>query len=972
MRRQAYGIGVRTSSRLLLCVTLLVTLLCTPGPTRAINCRICHPDLCPPVPRDQCHAGVVTDICGCCQECARALNETCGGKYGIFGKCGPGLKCFISPAVGQAISGQDDGICRAFGPDNCTSEDCEAIGDVTLQCPFDSDLIVNTTGATTRSLCVCNYSYCTVPVCAAGFESVLLSPADLRPGSCCDEFVCKRTAPCRSVICPPAEDKTCPQDSYELPNQLTDDGCCYIKKRCKCKGMESCPSVQCPEGSQLQIISKATDMPGSCCDRFHCVNDTGHTCRYEGQTFHDGESWQLEKCTMCECRDGLTFCKTKTCNAPLCGWMVIPEGECCPVCKGCVSDSGSLYNNSDVWKESPCVTCQCDAGRVLCQAEMCAVRCSKPRQVPGQCCPVCDDIPEEDTPRLCPDSRNCSLTCPNGLEKTDEDCFLCKCKKEKCKLACKYGFTTNANGTKNCECAEPQDHCPSLDTCEKQCTYGYKKSRNGCRKCRCNKCPPFNCTKWCLYGYNINDQGCQLCKCKEALMIPSTPSTDYTDPSLFGGDKSCMSLSGHLHEDGESWHDGCRMCYCHNGNEMCSLIACPVPRCDNPVFRVGDCCPSCPGVLGIPSENGSKQSCQSTNGQHLVEGETWRMDDCTQCICHDGSILCESATCPAILCYHPVKSEDQCCAHCTASDHLPTVPRLSARPCKSDSGVVYKQGEVWKTSPCQSCTCRNGQVHCYSQMCPPLNCNKTVLRKGQCCPSCLEVSLPGICTKDDITYSTGERWQSDNCTECVCENGKILCVPIPCPRLTCTVMIRKPTQCCPSCLDASITTSILEQHFPRTTTNHHNRKYTTQGPTEDFKAKDNYMIGIVLLGVLLSIALIAVLVLVLVILRRRHTGMFKMTDSPVVTKIRPKSTNLELQGVNPFLLDSPSKQINCERKQKLEKHLASLGPAVIANEKSKLDLSPNHQYQLINTNPGFEPKKDPHGNCVSNKTFDQA
>lgn len=81
----------------------------------------------------------------------------------------------------------------AFGPDNCTSEDCEAIGDVTLQCPFDSDLIVNSTGATTRSLCVCNHSYCTVPVCAAGFESVLLNPADLRPGSCCDEFVCKRT-----------------------------------------------------------------------------------------------------------------------------------------------------------------------------------------------------------------------------------------------------------------------------------------------------------------------------------------------------------------------------------------------------------------------------------------------------------------------------------------------------------------------------------------------------------------------------------------------------------------------------------------------------------------------------------------------------------------------------------------------------------------------------------------------------------
>lgn len=56
---------------------------------------------------------------------------------------------------------------------------------------------------------------------------------------------------------------------------------------------------------------------------------------------------------------------------------------------GCVSDSGDLYNESAVWKENDCTTCTCKGGHAQCQAEMCAVHCAKPTNVPGQCCPVC-------------------------------------------------------------------------------------------------------------------------------------------------------------------------------------------------------------------------------------------------------------------------------------------------------------------------------------------------------------------------------------------------------------------------------------------------------------------------------------------------------------------------------------------------------------------------------------------------------
>lgn len=60
---------------------------------------------------------------------------------------------------------------------------------------------------------------------------------------------------------------------------------------------------------------------------------------------------------------------------------------------------------------------------------------------------------------------------------------------------------------------------------------------------------------------------------------------------------SCLSMDGRRHENEESWHDGCRECYCHNGREMCALITCPVPNCGNPTIHPGQCCPSCPGNM---------------------------------------------------------------------------------------------------------------------------------------------------------------------------------------------------------------------------------------------------------------------------------------------------------------------------------------------------------------------------------------
>lgn len=52
------------------------------------------------------------DRCNCCLECARVVNETCGGQFGVEGRCDENLICVISPAVGSSISDGEVGICK--------------------------------------------------------------------------------------------------------------------------------------------------------------------------------------------------------------------------------------------------------------------------------------------------------------------------------------------------------------------------------------------------------------------------------------------------------------------------------------------------------------------------------------------------------------------------------------------------------------------------------------------------------------------------------------------------------------------------------------------------------------------------------------------------------------------------------------------------------------------------------------------
>lgn len=73
--------------------------------TGRYNCETCGPcdlQVCDSV--DQCIAGVVLDVCGCCQVCARREGELCDqSKNGALGECGDNLSCKLLQETGEQI-----------------------------------------------------------------------------------------------------------------------------------------------------------------------------------------------------------------------------------------------------------------------------------------------------------------------------------------------------------------------------------------------------------------------------------------------------------------------------------------------------------------------------------------------------------------------------------------------------------------------------------------------------------------------------------------------------------------------------------------------------------------------------------------------------------------------------------------------------------------------------------------------------
>jgi len=136
-----------------------------------------------------------------------------------------------------------------------------------------------------------------------------------------------------------------------------------------------------------------------------------------GNIYNDNETWRLDRCTECTCRNGIVLCENPECPPVVCQNPVfdLNKDECCPRCLkedkfsdlqfqktspiksfwSCVDSHNQKRPHGSVWKEkNACVNCICINGENKCfhyENKCPRLNCARPILNKGQCCPYCLD-----------------------------------------------------------------------------------------------------------------------------------------------------------------------------------------------------------------------------------------------------------------------------------------------------------------------------------------------------------------------------------------------------------------------------------------------------------------------------------------------------------------------------------------------------------------------------------------------------
>ncbi|CAG7785742.1 unnamed protein product [Allacma fusca] len=545
---------------------------------------------------------------------------------------------------------------------------------------------------------------------------------------------------CSRVRCPKI--KNCPPDSYRLPTNIRPDtnDCCPMVEKCQCNPSQLCPKPECPSGWTEELIVNATGEPGNCCPLLQCspgsLPDEKKLCLYEGTTYSPGELWTHdEDCTECKCSiDGVVTCQRIKCDMPVeCGLARAPPNSCCPLCVGCVTGSGKVYNNSEVWEEDDCTLCECDEGRVKCHAAMCGTQCEHPVYIPGECCPRCKDEPAPKPAAITEGSVG-------RLRSQKPTCFV---QDDKVGVVIKYEGDEWKDGCRFCICKSGMEMC-TLITCS----------------------PPY-----CEHPVFFLGDCCPRCPDEE--IIPRRANVNVSE---------CPVSKSH----GNFWNlSPCLRCTCHHGLTLCSHPTCPPAPCEAP-RSIGSsednlCCSQCPphsGEEGIDEEkigaDGLLRSSGGGGGGHVnnknsitkswkgkdekrncfsddshteySHGDTWKVSPCQSCVCEDGKIQCfsSSGNCPGLTCEQPILAKNQCCPVCLDDGEK---AKTGTNCTMSGSNETWTHGHSWTLDKCTQCICNAPLVQCTRIVCS-ISCKEPLLYlQNECCP---------ICPNDDDDTTPGD------------------------------------------------------------------------------------------------------------------------------------------------------------------------------------------------------------------------
>ncbi|GFG29126.1 hypothetical protein Cfor_03843 [Coptotermes formosanus] len=183
-------------------------------------------------------------------------------------------------------------------------------------------------------------------------------------------------------------------------------------------------------------------------------------------------------------------------------------------------------------------------------------------------------------------------------------------------------------------------------------------------------------------------------------------------------------------------------------------------------------------------------------GAEYDVGQTWhpRMETqdtvfCVTCQCYQGGRMnCSSKECP-VTCSSS-KDISECCKICTESRmpvHRPVSPDVVS--C-FHNGRIYKDGQNFPSNStgmkvngpnqCVQCRCQDGVVLCDVQTCQELRCHEPIHRPDNCCP---------VCPDGSSWHPVIGPFGPMDCVMCQCNSGNIECNRFKCPsreELQCT------------------------------------------------------------------------------------------------------------------------------------------------------------------------------------------
>ncbi|XP_054711159.1 BMP-binding endothelial regulator protein-like [Uloborus diversus] len=212
------------------------------------------------------------------------------------------------------------------------------------------------------------------------------NPLAPEPGKCCP----------RCPDCSKKEGK----EGYHLASLQTDP--CVT---CSCEGngtvcsKKACPVLPCE--SHKYIYKKGMCCP--VCTGLRKIFNMDGRCLLGLQIYKNGDFFQQDECTTCQCNDSTLFCERKSCPPLDCyaGQQVKDPEECCPRCrspeekKAVCSFQGKIVEDGHQWRMEKCTECVCKDGQVHCAVEPCEspqITCPRGQTLkakPGDCCPSC-------------------------------------------------------------------------------------------------------------------------------------------------------------------------------------------------------------------------------------------------------------------------------------------------------------------------------------------------------------------------------------------------------------------------------------------------------------------------------------------------------------------------------------------------------------------------------------------------------